>query len=90
MATPPINAESILALFQLVAGHEECRTSGEPGTMTALLALAEQLATNHQTMSEASWDAAVRVGGLLLRAEMMNNDADMVALELLNRLRRRK
>lgn len=58
--------------------------------MTALLALAEQLATNHQTMSEASWDEAVRVGGLLLRAEMMNNDADMVALKLLSRLRRRK
>ncbi|MBZ5789750.1 hypothetical protein K8353_06470 [Burkholderia contaminans] len=58
--------------------------------MAALLALAEQLARNHQAMTEDSWDAAARVGGLLLRAEMISNDVDTAALELLSRLRRRK
>ncbi|WP_240202014.1 hypothetical protein [Burkholderia sp. LMG 13014] len=58
--------------------------------MAALLALAEQLARNHRAMTEDGWDAAVRVGGLLLQAEMINNDADTVALELLSRLRQRK
>ncbi|WP_244136541.1 hypothetical protein [Burkholderia sp. BCC0405] len=58
--------------------------------MAALLTLAEQLARNHQAMTEDSWDATVRVGGLLLRAEMINNDADTMVLELLSRLRQRK
>ena len=90
MTIPSVTAESVLGLFRLIAGREERRTSGESARMAALLALAEQLARNHRAMTEDGWDAAVRVGGLLLQAEMINNDADTVALELLSRLRQRK
>lgn len=90
MTIPSVTAESVLGLFRLIAGREEHRTSGESARMAALLALAEQLARNHRAMTEDGWDAAVRVGGLLLQAEMINNDADTVALELLSRLRQRK
>ncbi|CAN0626348.1 conserved protein of unknown function [Burkholderia multivorans] len=90
MPKPSVTAESVFRLFRFIAGREGRRNSGESARMVALLSLAEELAHNHPTMTDETWDAAVRVGGLLLRAEQQTADAESVATELLIRLRRGK
>ena len=90
MTIPSVTAESVLGLFRLIAGREERRTSGESAKKAALHAISQQLEHTQKAKTKDRLDEAVRVGGLLLRAEMINNDADTVALDLLSRLRRRK